>query len=157
MTTLENIENFFLNKDTMTPLKLTKLCYLSYCWFLTLSKGEKICNEKPLAFRYGPAFKSTYDKYKYFGNEPMNIKLKYTLPKNVEQLLEKVWEIYGDYSPLQLSTLCHEKNSPWEKVWKNVKQVKGDTVEEILHLIEIPDFLIVDYYNKKIDQQKVSQ
>lgn len=52
------IANYFIKKyqedDKLTPMKLIKLTYIAYGWYLALRNGEKLVSEKPQAWDLGP-------------------------------------------------------------------------------------------------------
>ena len=42
------VANYFIKNyksGDMTPMKVIKLTYLSYCWYLALTKSERLLNE----------------------------------------------------------------------------------------------------------------
>ncbi len=73
--------------------------------------------------------------------------LSYPMPKdyNNQMLLDKIWDVYCDYSGPQLSTLTHQKDTPWDIVWNKLggKNKKGTL---------IPNGLIEDHYKQKLSQ-----
>ena len=55
------VANYFIKNyksGDMTPMKVIKLTYLSYCWYLALTKSERLLNEKAVAWDFGPVFPS---------------------------------------------------------------------------------------------------
>ena len=78
-------------------MKLLKLTYISYGFYLAASEGkEHLIDEKPAAWDYGPVFPSLYLNIKrsYIGN---NIKrlIPNTVEENVDldttKFLDKIW------------------------------------------------------------------
>lgn len=127
------IANFFIQKsfDTgqeITPMKVLKLVYLAHGWNLGLN-NQPLINEAVQAWKYGPVVESVYREFKNFGNQQIT-SLGTTLdietfsivsPKLSDEitvpLLEKVWQVYGKYNGLYLSTLTHQSGTPWDIVW----------------------------------------
>ena len=121
--------NFFLSKfrnSGITPLKIQKLVYVAHGWHLAIYDERLVSDEYAEAWEYGPVFPSLYHAFKYRGYLPIyelatkiDIDRNVTTPriargdKKTKALLGKIWEIYGDMSGMQLSTLCHQPGSPW--------------------------------------------
>jgi len=150
------IANYFIKKsqDTgveLSPMKLVKLIYLSHAWYLAIT-NEPLLPESVEAWKYGPVVPSIYHLFKKYGNEQITqMEMDYacmTYPevtnKEVISLLDAIWELYAlNYSGLQLSTLTHEKDSPWYTTWHE----KGGSNKKA---VIIPNDLIKEYYRNKI-------
>jgi uncharacterized phage-associated protein len=160
-----SVANAFLKiaknkKEKLSPLKLQKLVYFAHGWYLAL-KDEPLINEQIDAWQYGPVIPSIYHEFKEFGKSPIDrlakrvticdlennsgstIKVEIpSLPDDefVEALLDKVWELYGKYSAIQLSNITHLPDTPWAETWK----------EGSLRGTDISKELIRDYFKKKI-------
>ena len=159
------VANYFLSnyRDTgISPLKIQKLTYIAHGWHLAFMDKPLVCDEDPEAWRYGPVFPSVYHEFKYRGGLPiielgtdfkLNDKGKFVreVPKikeddvTTKRLLNKVWEIYGTWSGTQLSQLCHQPGTPWEKTWKRSRGTRNTN---------ILDAVIKEHYLEKIKQNK---
>jgi uncharacterized phage-associated protein len=152
------VANFFVNKSLyegieLTPMKLLKLVYLAHGWNLGL-KNEPLLAEAVQAWKYGPVVQTVYDAFKrYKGSQIDGLyfdvqTMSYVVPKDAyaNALLNKIWEVYKDYTGLELSTLTHEEGSPWDTVYnKEGGKSKPFSI--------IRNDLIADYYSKKADHQ----
>jgi uncharacterized phage-associated protein len=130
-----HIANYFLSKakkdgiKDMTPMKLIKLVYFSYAWYLAIFE-RKLFTERVEAWRYGPVVPSIYHEFKRFGNSPIqqysidfeltkeNDEMSYpAISKDDEDTLKVVgaiWETYKDRDGWDLSRITHEdNNTPW--------------------------------------------
>jgi uncharacterized phage-associated protein len=147
------IANYFLTKSfetgiPLSPMKLIKLVYLAHGWNLGLS-SKPLITDSVQAWKYGPVIRSLYREFKEYGNstitelatEDGNIPI---VPENAPEilLLNKIWESYSPLSATQLSSLTHEKDSPWYKTWH-----ENDGKSELGAII--PNDLIGDYYRDK--------
>jgi uncharacterized phage-associated protein len=148
METPAAVANFFLHKsfDTgipINPIKLFKLVYLAHGWHLAIN-DEPLISEAVQAWRYGPAIASLYEAFEHIGNEAItslvtenkggsDLQIPIVNDPDTILLLNKVWEVYKGYNSLQLSTLTHTKNTPWEIIRKQ---------KQLL----IPNNLIQQYY-----------
>ena len=159
------VANYFLSKHRNTgisPLKIQKLTYIAHGWHLALFGKPLVCDEYAEAWRYGPVFPSVYHEFKYRGGLPiidlgtdfkLNGKGKFVreVPKikkgdeETKGLLDRIWEVYGPWSGVQLSKICHQPGTPWEKTWKKSQGTRNTN---------ILNDVIEAYYSGKLKQNK---
>lgn len=156
------VANFFIQKsfDTgkeLTSMKLVKLVYIAHGWYLGLY-GQPLLNEPTEAWKYGPVINSVYKEFKAFGNSQITRLgtimdgLRMVTPfvsEDKKDFLNKIWDVYKDYNGLQLSTLTHQMNTPWNDIWN--KQ-GGKNVSSAI----IPNDLIQQHYKSKVAKQQVA-
>ncbi|WNJ21560.1 type II toxin-antitoxin system antitoxin SocA domain-containing protein [Pontibacter sp. G13] len=122
MYTAHQIADWILSKidleagDSITPLKLQKLLYYCQAWHLTVFK-KPLFEERIQAWAHGPVVYSQFDRFRdntmYDGIPVNTIELDVPqFPKEVQDLLEEVMEIYGEHSGSYLEALTHQE-SPW--------------------------------------------
>jgi uncharacterized phage-associated protein len=155
--TPQHIANFFLSKadaesSPMTQLKLIKLVYIAYGWYLAL-KSEKLFNEAIEAWQHGPVIPSVYHEFKDFGKLPisrksMNLDLdtwQISTPElpsddnDTGMILTAVWNVYKGLDGWRLRQMTHEDGTPWKKVY-----VEGERG------IKINDEDVKEHYQVKI-------
>ena len=128
------VANYFLSKHRksgITPLKIQKLVYIAHGWYMAFYEDPLIDNEFAEAWEYGPVFPSLYHEFKHRGKlainalatdvklDVSNSKLTKTTPrieesnKQTRELLDRIWEVYGKLTGIQLSNMCHQPGSPW--------------------------------------------
>lgn len=127
------ISNYFINKSfedgvQITPMKVLKLTYIAHGWYLALT-DHPLINEQTEAWKYGPVVRSVYDAFKRYGKGDINqlafgfgssVTLKPIKDnKQVTDLLDDIWRIYGRLSGTQLSNLTHQPGTPWDITWNN--------------------------------------
>lgn len=136
------VANYFLDlakagRTTLDPMKLQKLIYFAHGWHLALY-NDPLINEEIQAWQYGPVVQSVYHEFKEFGAEAISkIGTEFDLTSGelvtpripfddarTMALLNKIWEIYGKYSGIQLSHLTHAPQSAWSKVRKGKETFK---------------------------------
>ena len=107
------VANWFLNKESMTHKKLQKLCYYAQAWFYAL-KDIKLEDTVYEAWAHGPVSPALYDKFKAFGYHTIRLAGEYRnkIEKDDLDLLESVWETYGDHTGNALEALSHTE-MPW--------------------------------------------
>lgn len=150
------IANYFIKKsqDTgveLTPMKLIKLCYIAHGWYLALYDNQ-LLDESVVAWKYGPVIEKIYDAFRKYGKHQITELYTtgenpndYPFPdKTIEAFLDKIWEAYGvKYNGLQLSTLTHQINTPWDLVWN---KRGGSNKQSAI----IPNDVIKEHYLAKI-------
>lgn len=118
------IANYFIKNhksNNMTPMKVIKLTYLSYCWYLALTKTKKLLNEKAVAWDFGPVFPSLYQSIKYYGKSSIQREIPTHTKEEIQtediEFLDRIWLMYGKYDGVYLSALTHKMETPWQKVY----------------------------------------
>ncbi len=168
METPKAVANYFLKKsfDTgieVTPMKALKLVYLAHGWYLGF-KEEDLINEVVEAWQYGPVIKSVYREFKAYGNEQISrlaslvesvdndpFTFRSITPNigedktEIKSLLNLVWDSYKNYTGLQLSSITHQPNSPWDIVYN---QRGGKDKKSAI----IGNDIIKKYYRDKVLQ-----
>jgi uncharacterized phage-associated protein len=150
-----SIANYFLIKawesgDHVTPMKILKMVYIAHGWHLGLF-DEPLLPEPVQAWKYGPVVESVYHTFKGFGKAQVtelafdhsdNDYYKINDKKHIP-LLDKIWEVYGSYSGVELSAMTHQEGTPWFYVWEkcNGKYNAGAI---------IPNDVIERHYKQKI-------
>jgi len=154
------VANYFLDLAKakgigLDPMKLQKLIYFAHGWHLALYDGAPLIDEQIQAWDYGPVVSSVYHEFKKFGARPIDqlgtdfdlAKDEIVTPrialhdKQTIALLDKIWEVYGRYTGVQLSNLTHETGSPWAQIRNENK---------VLRSVGIPDEVIrKDFEAKK--------
>lgn len=161
------VANYFIDrglesKVVITPMKLQKLMYYAHGWYLAITNSP-LLDENVEAWEYGPVIPSIYHEFKIFGNSKIPTKTsevnfdgssgmpRITYPsiddcpdkrlnETTKQILDRVWDVYGKYKALQLSTMTHAEGSPWAITWAD-NQGKKNT--------DIPDNLIRQHFIEK--------
>ena len=121
--------------QTLDQMKLQKLVYISHGWNLAIS-GSPLINDQIQAWQYGPVIPVLYDEFKNCGRSPimdyatdieidsstLSVLLKPIFIKkndsHTRDLIQKIWEVYGDLTGPQLSNLTHMPETPWDEVYK---------------------------------------
>lgn len=156
MTLPEDVSAYFLHlskKDQIpiTPFKLNKLVYMVYFFHLGFFK-ERIFNDGIEVWKYGPIVAHTYHDTKRFGDSPIptdfykRTKWEIHLSGVQKDLIDKVWNEFKDIDAVQLASLCNNKNSPWDIMYKRGKILEC-----------IPDYLFIKHYQELFEDSKNEQ
>lgn len=115
MENIYSVANFFLSKESMTHKKLQKLCYFAQAWHLA-NYGTPLVPNRFEAWAHGPVSPDLYNRYRGWGWEtiPQYIDRVSFENQSVQNLLDKVYDVYGDYTADQLESITHAEE-PWEK------------------------------------------
>lgn len=149
------IANFFIKKsqdtgDELTPMKLIKLTYIAHGWHLGLYDSS-LLDEAIVAWKYGPVIETLYHDFKKYHNSQITELIRdgnsedcYPMPeKEVHVFLDQIWAVYKKYNGVELSSLTHQPNTPWDITW-NVRGGKNRASAII------PNDLIKQHYKEKI-------
>lgn len=149
---IEIVANWFLSKSSMSNKKLQKLCYYAYCWYIVfnndieaLSLNSKrtintLFSETFQAWIHGPVSPILYHKYKTFGWRDIPYKsTNARISQDVVQLLEQVWDAYGNFSGDELELISHNEQ-PWIKA-------RGNCTSSEACYNEISKKDILEYYS----------
>lgn len=155
------VANYFLSKygkHSISPLKIQKLVYIAHGWHLAFHSEPLVDDEYAEAWQYGPVYASLYHEFKHRGRLPI-IDLaaeldddlneaKPGIPKSDEgtrDLLDRIWEVYGDRTGFQLSEMCHRPGSPWDEARKASNGRKN---------AHIDDAVIEKHYKEKLERNR---
>jgi uncharacterized phage-associated protein len=147
----ESVANWFIERahkagDNITAMKLQKLLFYAHGWCLGLY-GWPLVADQVEAWTYGPVFPRIYHLAKSYGSHPITSQL-YDYFSELSQvpagdprvhLLEKIWELYGEYTAAQLSHMTHEPSGPWARIRRDNPGRKGT---------DIPDSLLREYFGR---------
>ena len=76
-----------------------------------------LVDEPVEAWRYGPVVPSVYRRYKSFGRDSITtvpVDRSEMLGMQQREFIEVVEEVYRSYSALELSSLTHQPDTPWD-------------------------------------------
>ena len=157
LTTSLAIANYFIKKsekdEGIQHLKLQKLTYFVYGWWLISDFKEDLIEEKPEVWRYGPVFNILYQQLRLHKGTPIkepqsdapfseSPSVKRT---DVKKLLTWIWNKYGHLSAKELSAITHEEGTAWSRVAK-------ENNYEIARSSKIPDEYIREEFLKLKNQ-----
>lgn len=104
--------------DLMSHLKLQKLCYYAQGFSLAM-RGEPLFRERIEAWQHGPVIPDLWREYRDHGSSaipaPENVDLG-IYDEDVKELLNEVYEVYGQYSAWKLRNMTHGE-PPWRDAW----------------------------------------
>ena len=108
-----DVANWFLNKEPMSHKKLQKLCYYTQAWSYAL-KNRPFVDSEFQAWVHGPVSPRLYAKYAGRGFEDITPESSCLISFSNEdkELLESIWETYGEYTGNALEVLTHNE-PPW--------------------------------------------
>ncbi len=142
----------------LTPLKLIKLLYFAHGWHLAIF-GEPLLREGIAYGPHGPVVASLHERYRNDRHDQARggrslEELPETHPagkrsriveqsqrewRQVQRLLEKVWETYGGLEETRLASIAHKPGSPWQMHRDEIGSSESDNRH-------IPDFLIEEAF-----------
>lgn len=102
--------------DTISNLKLQKLVYYAQGFSLALNH-EPLFDENLTAWQHGPVCIPLYNKYKEYGAGAIAVPAELELDKfskEDQELLDEVYEVYGQFSAWKLRNMTREE-APWKE------------------------------------------
>lgn len=123
-----DVANWFLRKEEMTQKKVQKLCYYAQAWCYAL-KGYRLIDTDFQAWIHGPVSPPLWERLKSFGYDPIRIKgvPQVQFDRCDIELLEDVWDTYGDNTGNALEALTH-REMPWIEARKGYEPEERCTV-----------------------------
>jgi uncharacterized phage-associated protein len=120
--------------DTVTPMQLLKLVYLSHGWLLGLH-GRHLVKEDIEAWLYGPVIPELYHHIKDFKSNPVKDlnALTEDFDSIEDSVIRQVYNGYGQFTGPQLSSLTHREGSPWHTTWTQYGKnslISNDLIEQ---------------------------
>lgn len=158
------IANYFINRGLaegkgISPMKAIKLTYIAHGWHLAIY-NQPLIREFVHAWKFGPVIDSLYHDLKKYGNQPIEkpiqsinlvgTKIQFiteTIPaedQRTEDFLAKIWDVYGEYTGVQLSNMTHADGTPWQQT------VEPYSSKKYLPMgLPIPDEIIKEHFKQK--------
>lgn len=105
----------------LTNMKVQKLLYYAQSLNLALN-DEALFEDELQAWKYGPVCPPVYRFYSLYKNQPLprpDAEFLSRIPEETKQVLEEVWEYFGEYHAYKLSDMSHLE-FPWKKARKGL-------------------------------------
>lgn len=138
------------NKVTINLTKTQKLLYIAYGANLVLG-NDRLCNEHPQAWPYGPVFPTTRNKllkkdFEYITMDSPEL-AEVKDDTYLESLMQFVFKGFGNKTAGQLTAWSHSSDSPWDETTHMAGFKWG---------MEIPDAFIYRYFSGLIKVESPS-
>lgn len=132
------------NKVTINLTKTQKLLYIAYGANLVLG-NDRLCNEHPQAWPYGPVFPTTRKRllkqdFEHITMDSPELS-KVKDDTYLESLVQFVFKGFGNKTAGQLTAWSHSADSPWDETTHMLGFKWG---------MEIPDAFIYKYFSGMI-------
>lgn len=139
MPTARDVANYFLSLidpeegEMISNLKMQKLVYYAQGFHLALT-GKPLFQESIEAWRYGPVVPTLYRELKVNADGPIPPPPEEFNPDEVfspeqREILDEVFEVYGQFSAWKLRDLTHEEK-PWRDAESNNGVITHDSLRE---------------------------
>lgn len=142
------IANWFVQRAArdgrqLSIMQLLKLVYISHGWYMEMS-GAPLFPNKIEAWKRGPVIP---DVYRAFRGQGINITAPiqdFQPPENpyAENILEQIYNGYGQIHAFRLSEMTHEQGGPWDIASKKFG-----------YFAPITNDLILSHYRQKRQRQ----
>ena len=98
----------------LSIMQLLKLVYIAHGWNLALY-GQPLIKNRIEAWQHGPVIPDVYSAFRGQGidvRDPVAVSDQDIDPQT-NNILDQIFDIYGDMSPFKLSDITHVRNGPW--------------------------------------------
>lgn len=108
----------------LTQLHVQKLMFLLEAYYMNITDEPYLYECNYQAWNFGPVATQLYKKFKKYGKDDIILtKEEEQNGNNIEEgkkeIIEKLYENFKDFSPMQLVNFTHADGSPWKKAWDN--------------------------------------
>lgn len=143
----QDVSDWFLSQESMSPKKLQKLTYYFEAWSNALFNKSLINNTKFEAWVHGPVSPELYREYKEYKWNDIDKKESNedVFDEKTLDLLNSVWLTYGDMSANELEALTHQE-TPWisarvglDKYENSSRVIKPEDMRKYYYSIYIGD------------------
>ena len=127
--------------ESLTLMQVLKLVYIAHGWMLALHRRPMVKDEIQ-AWQYGPVIPGLYDVVRKFRGGPVEEVAPAAgekLDGREKEVVRRVFDRYGRLNGLELSSLTHTENTPWDLTYN------GRNFGEV-----IPDDLIQAHYARLV-------
>ncbi|MDR1938642.1 MAG: DUF4065 domain-containing protein [Tannerellaceae bacterium] len=104
-------------REDINMTKIQKLTYIAYGVFLAV-KDERLIDEHPQAWPYGPVFPTTRNKLLKLDLNSVSLNdedlSEIKNDEGVVELINLVYKTFGGWTASRLSAWSHREGSPWE-------------------------------------------
>lgn len=148
---ITDVADWFLLKGNMSNKKIQKLCYYAEAWSLTLLDQDIADHSEFEAWVHGPVNRTLYQIYDGYGwnlltitnYEEVKSRLELLFTPEQVEVLEAVWDTYGEYGADQLEALTHterpclEQRTGLGKFESSHNVISSTTMKEYYNSIKI--------------------
>ena len=122
----KEIAQWFINRaavdvmdggEYLTHLKLQKLLYYAQGSYLAI-KDKPLFKDEIYCWTHGPVVASVYAEYKKYSDNVIDDVKSVSIDQETVDLLEEVYNVFGQYSALYLRNMTHSE-SPWKETMQN--------------------------------------
>jgi uncharacterized phage-associated protein len=137
MISCHDVAAYFLSKvdeesgDSISNLKLQKLLYYAQGLHLAMH-GKPLFPEQIEAWTHGPVVPACYHAFKQHGAEPISTPQGFdpaSIPPEVAEFLDEVYEVYGQFSAWRLRDMTHEE-APWQSAAETGGVISHESLRE---------------------------
>lgn len=126
---------------------VTKAQKLLYCCYGTILAGfgERLTDENPQAWQYGPVFPRTFNGIKNGRVIPgWDNGFSKQCDPDWLPMIDQTVSFFGRYMASQLSNWSHKSGSPWDRATAGGKELQ----------VQIPNEFIREYFSKMVSHAK---
>ena len=114
---------FTKDNKPVTQLHVQKLMFLFEAYYMNKTKKDKLYDCDYQAWDFGPVAIPLYKRFKKYGRNNIiltndEIKIGNSIDEYKKELLTKVYNVFKNYTAMQLVNFTHAEGSPWKEAWE---------------------------------------
>lgn len=149
MTSINNVADYFLSKESMSHKKLQKICYYAYSWYLTLYDKHLFTDGGFEAWVHGPVNKRLYDRFKCYGWQSIP-KINFEddgVENEVKEFLDIIYDNFHMHTADELEAMTHAE-IPWI-------EARNGLAKNEVGVNSIKDSVIKSFYSSLLEGAQV--
>lgn len=152
LVTAKSVARWFINRvdrsagDAITQLKVQKLVYYAEAWHLAFFDRELLTDDFE-AWAHGPVVRTLYKKYRSNTWEALPVEKGVMPDDTTQELLESVYDSYGQFSAKKLEAMTHGE-LPWV-------EARGNLPPEAKSNAVISKLTMRNFYAQRIEKEEI--
>lgn len=120
------IELFHNEHRTVTQIHIQKLMFLFEAYYMNKYQTDKLYDCDYKAWDFGPVTIPLYKHFKKYGKDDIKltneeIEKGNEIDEKKKESLREIYEVFKEYSAMQLVNFTHAEGSPWKEAWTEQK------------------------------------
>lgn len=116
------INLFHRDNKIVTQLHVQKLMFLFEAFYMNMQNVKSLYECDYHAWNFGPVAIPLYKEFKKYGKEDVTlneemIKEGDSIELTRKNIMKEIYELFKDYTALQLVNFTHAEGSPWKEAW----------------------------------------
>lgn len=113
---------FKRHKNPVTQIHIQNLMFLFEAYYMNMKDVDFLYECEFTAWNFGPVATPLYDSFKKYGTNEINLTMEEieqgnSISEEKKKLLKDLYNVFGNFSAMELVQFVHAEGSPWEEIW----------------------------------------